>query len=143
VKLNKPEFVQPIVSKHIQQLAANVKTLKEKLEFNDLASISMIIQELIQILQVLVITISKNDLPTDDPLTQVYLDSLKDISTDKLKNFLGQFEGLENDVIKMDSLLNELTTQQDAMMGNGGEMTLHEPNKDDSNVIGSTGIMSE
>ncbi|CAG8722845.1 21144_t:CDS:10, partial [Racocetra persica] len=136
VKLNKPEFMQPIVSKHIQQLATNVKTLKEKLEFNDLASISMIIQELIQILQVLVITISKNDLPTDDPLTQVYLDSLKDISTDKLKIFLGQFEGLENDVIKMDSLLNELTTQQDAMMGNGGEMTLHELNKDDSNVIG-------
>ncbi|RIB07257.1 hypothetical protein C2G38_2252726 [Gigaspora rosea] len=143
VKLNKSEFVQPIVSKYIQQLAANVKTFKEKLEFNDMASISMIIQELIQTLQVLVITISKNDLPADDPLTQAYLDSLKDISTDKIKNILGQFEGLTNDVVKMDSLLNELTTQQGAVMGNGGEMTLNALDKDDSNVNGSTGIMNE
>ncbi|CAG8436597.1 9374_t:CDS:10 [Diversispora eburnea] len=101
---SKPDVIQPIISKHIQQLATNVKILKENLEINNLDSVNSIIQELVLILQVLVISISENDLQDDD-LTRAYLESLRDISTDQVRSLIGQFEGLTN---KIYSILDEL-----------------------------------
>ncbi|CAI2172590.1 20242_t:CDS:10, partial [Funneliformis geosporum] len=112
VKSSKPDVIQPIVLKHIQQLAANAKVLKEKIEAKDLATINEIIQELVMILQVLVLALSDNFLPVDDPLRQAYLDSLKEIDSEQVKSELGQSEELAKVVNKMNSLLGQLTHQK-------------------------------
>ncbi|CAG8438368.1 11338_t:CDS:10 [Funneliformis caledonium] len=112
VKSSKPDMIQPIILKHIQQLAANAKVLKEKIEAKDSASVSEIIQELVMILQVLVLTLSDNFLPVDDPLRQAYLDSLKEIDSEQVKSELGQSEELAKLVNKMNLLLGQLTHQK-------------------------------
>ncbi|CAG8519826.1 15599_t:CDS:10 [Acaulospora morrowiae] len=124
VKEKKPDVIQPIVSKHVQQLATNVKVLKEKIESNDLTSINVMIQELLMILQVFAVIISKNDLPVDDSLTQAYSESLRYLSTDSVRNLIKQFDELATISNKMYSLLGELSSQQGIDMEDNGEIDM-------------------
>ena len=47
IKKSKADVIQPIVSKRIQQLAADVKVLKETIGADDMASIVPVVQQLI------------------------------------------------------------------------------------------------
>ncbi|GBC05850.1 hypothetical protein RclHR1_06470013, partial [Rhizophagus clarus] len=111
IKSSKPDVIQPIVLKHIQQLAANSKVLREKLDSKDLDSINTIIEELLIILQVLVLALSDSDIPVDDPLRKAYLDSLKEINSEQIKSGLGQFDELAEVINKINFLLSQLTPQ--------------------------------
>ncbi|PKY49535.1 hypothetical protein RhiirA4_405561 [Rhizophagus irregularis] len=111
IKTSKPDVIQPIVLKHIQQFAANSEVLREKLDSKDLDSINTIIKELLIILQVLVLSLSDSDIPVDDPLRKAYLDSLKEINSEQVKSGLGQFDEMTEVINKINFLLDQLTPQ--------------------------------
>ncbi|CAG8541215.1 3475_t:CDS:10 [Ambispora gerdemannii] len=115
VKSRKVDLIQPIISKHIQQLVINVKVLKERLEANDVKLVGSILEQLVAVLQVLDITLTPTDFMSpsaEDPLWHAFIESLE-----KLKEYLlssdqqSQFESFAVISEKIILLVDELKSQ--------------------------------
>nr|CAG8463916.1 13478_t:CDS:10 [Entrophospora candida] len=136
VKINKSDVIQPIMLKYIQQFVANVKVLKEKLEVKDLVLVHATIEELLMILRILIIILSDNDLSADDPLTKIYLESLKDIlNLEQAKTIIG--EHIEN-IDEYFNKINQLSTQLMSL-----QVLVVQPSDKDGNIVAVVGAINE